>query len=182
LRKNKNNNCLITQLCVEILSSYPQKKKKTKKKNSQQRMGVVIRIGVIGIGLVGKALLSQLGHSKFKDKLQLVAVATSTKMLLDNNKPALEFLAINSNEKFAALDLDAFATFVSGSNPSNSIIVDCTASENVSKMYPQWLKEGINVVTPNKKGFSSDYSLFEKVLIDKLFSFSFFFFFLKKNL
>jgi len=43
-------------------------------------------------------------------------------------------------------------------------LVDNTSSEEVAGFYPLWLKQGINVVTPNKKAFSGDAELFTKIL------------------
>jgi len=42
--------------------------------------------------------------------------------------------------------------------------VDNTSSEEVAGLYPLWLKQGINIVTPNKKAFSGDAELFSKIL------------------
>lgn len=44
-----------------------------------------------------------------------------------------------------------------------AILVDCTASSTIAELYPGWLKRGINIVTPNKKAFSSSIDLFREV-------------------
>ncbi|KAJ3715059.1 homoserine dehydrogenase-domain-containing protein [Lentinula raphanica] len=43
-------------------------------------------------------------------------------------------------------------------------IVDNTSSDNIASLYPQWLRAGINVITPNKKAYSGDLGLYEDIL------------------
>jgi len=40
----------------------------------------------------------------------------------------------------------------------HAVIIDCTASAEISSQYAAWLARGIHVITPNKKAFSGDYS------------------------
>jgi homoserine dehydrogenase len=47
--------------------------------------------------------------------------------------------------------------------PAPVIVVDNTAGEIWPAKYPELLKSGINIVTPNKKGFSSDLSLWKDI-------------------
>ena len=47
--------------------------------------------------------------------------------------------------------------------PQPCVIVDCTSSDTVASLYPSWMKSGIHIVTPNKKGFSGDLSLFKSI-------------------
>lgn len=42
-------------------------------------------------------------------------------------------------------------------------MVDNTSSQEVADCYPLFLQLGINVITPNKKGFSGNYSLWEDI-------------------
>lgn len=43
------------------------------------------------------------------------------------------------------------------------VLVDNTSNESVAESYPSFLEKGVNVVTPNKKGFSSSYDLWKKI-------------------
>jgi aspartokinase/homoserine dehydrogenase 1 len=52
-------------------------------------------------------------------------------------------------------DLAAFVDHVGVDYLPNRVIIDCTASGEVAKHYPQWLAAGIHVVTPNKKANSA---------------------------
>ena len=44
------------------------------------------------------------------------------------------------------------------------VLVDNTSSNDVAALYPEFLKFGVHVVTPNKKAFSSDLTLYERIL------------------
>lgn len=43
------------------------------------------------------------------------------------------------------------------------MLVDNTNNQNVAEAYPMFLREGISVVTPNKKAFSGSYPLWEDI-------------------
>jgi homoserine dehydrogenase len=47
--------------------------------------------------------------------------------------------------------------------PGRSVLVDNTSDPALAGAYPQFLKAGISIVTPNKKGFSSDLSLWKDI-------------------
>lgn len=48
-------------------------------------------------------------------------------------------------------------------NHRPSVVIDCTASEEVPKQYPRILKSNINIITPNKKGLSGSLKLFNEI-------------------
>jgi len=43
------------------------------------------------------------------------------------------------------------------------IFIDCTASETITDYYPQILKNGIHIVTPNKKALSCSFQKYKKI-------------------
>jgi homoserine dehydrogenase len=43
------------------------------------------------------------------------------------------------------------------------VLIDCTASDEVPKQYPEILKNNIDIVTPNKKGVSGSLKLFNEI-------------------
>lgn len=47
--------------------------------------------------------------------------------------------------------------------PGKVILVDNTSSNDFANEYPLFLRRGINIVTPNKKAFSSSYELWENI-------------------
>ena len=111
----------------------------------------------LGLGLVGNTLLKQLEDRRafLKDKhhltMNLVAVGNSRTMLF--KEPTINIKQAKSllEEHTEAMDLPAFIEKTRRLNLPNSVFVDCTATEEVTKYYPELLKNKISIVTPNKK-------------------------------
>ncbi|KAI9029918.1 homoserine dehydrogenase-domain-containing protein [Phycomyces nitens] len=123
----------------------------------------MVNIGIVGIGLVGAELVAQLKATSNKH-LKVVAMTTSKKMVLSDTSYAPLSYA-NAQDVLThgqTAQLDAFAAYLAKS-PEHAVIVDCTASDAVAKLYPSWLQSGVSVVTPNKKGFSGDLSLYRAI-------------------
>ncbi|KAI9204535.1 homoserine dehydrogenase-domain-containing protein [Polychytrium aggregatum] len=126
----------------------------------------MVNIAIVGPGLVGAELISQLraynqlAHSA---KLPVIAISNSKKMLLTT--PAKCATALTGDWTVApdvvAADLTRVAQHAVQHQPC--VIVDCTSSDSVAALYPSWLKLGLHVVTPNKKGFSGSLSLFKEI-------------------
>ncbi|OMJ26186.1 Bifunctional aspartokinase/homoserine dehydrogenase 1, chloroplastic [Smittium culicis] len=131
----------------------------------------MLNVAVIGPGLVGEALIEMiLNYSKSSNNsdlpISLIAVTNSSKMLVNpSSKPD------NLNDWKAALqsesvpaDMDKFVSLILEHGPADkTVLVDCTSNERIASSYPAWLEKGFNVVTPNKKAFSSDISLWNKI-------------------
>jgi aspartokinase/homoserine dehydrogenase 1 len=123
-----------------------------------------ISIGLIGPGIVGKALLRQLEKQyarladQFNLDLRVRAIARSQKMLLGERRIDLG----NWEDSFAAeaidTDLEAFEAHLNPDHLPHAVIIDCTASESVAARYAGWLARGIHVITPNKKAFSGSFA------------------------
>ena len=124
-----------------------------------------ISIGLIGPGSVGSAFLDQLASQvdrltrDFRLDLRLRAILTSRKMLLaDTAVPMAHWR--ESLEHGGAPDLPRFVQHVDASHLPHAVIVDCTASAEVARHYPEWLTAGIHVVTPNKQAGSADLAFY----------------------
>ncbi|GAC1670846.1 MAG: bifunctional aspartate kinase/homoserine dehydrogenase I [Steroidobacteraceae bacterium] len=118
-----------------------------------------LSIGLIGPGTVGRVLLAQMASQIERLRalnldLRVRAIASSKRMLLDDNAVDLEQWAERFAEHGEALDLEKFADHVQADYIPHSVIVDCTASSGVGENYVDWLSRGIHVVTPNKKANS----------------------------
>ncbi len=118
-----------------------------------------LSIGLIGPGTVGRVLLAQIQTQIERLRalnldLRVRGIASSTRMLLDENAVDLDHWA----ERFAAaaepLDLEKFADHMHADYIPHAVIIDCTASAEVGMSYAAWLKRGIHIVTPNKKANS----------------------------
>jgi aspartokinase/homoserine dehydrogenase 1 len=122
-----------------------------------------ISIGLIGPGTVGATLLRQLEKQtdklakEFNIDLRVRAIARSQKMLLGERRIDIG----NWEEEFAStaveVDLNLFEQHLNPDHLPHAVIIDCTASDDVSSMYAGWLSRGIHVITPNKKAFSNSY-------------------------
>lgn len=122
-----------------------------------------------GVGGVGTAFLNQL--ARLPNAPQLVLLARSTQTLLSPTpaytpsipaadwKTAAETLGLT---KSGALSVDEIASYLS-SSPGRSVLVDNTSDPALAGSYPTFLRKGISVVTPNKKGFSSELSLWKAI-------------------
>lgn len=128
-----------------------------------------VSIGLIGPGVVGAALLDQLASQverlarDFKLDLRLRAVATSKQMKLATGGIALDRWRDAIRTGTEDLDLARFAEHVHADYLPHAIIIDCTASADVAKHYPEWLEAGIHVVTPNKKGNSGAMAFYDRL-------------------
>jgi homoserine dehydrogenase len=127
---------------------------------------------VTGAGGVGKCFLSQLeGLSKrlstnsSSPKLSLVLVSRSKKVLYSPKYTPLPYsnlftsLAESTQDPLSLLEIIDFLAAA----PSKAILVDNTSSQDVANAYPTVLLKGISIVTPNKKAFSSSYTLWQDI-------------------
>ncbi|KAF8155743.1 aspartate kinase homoserine dehydrogenase [Crassisporium funariophilum] len=129
-----------------------------------------ILVAVVGVGLVGSELISQLlsipsSVSPFK----LISLTSSSRTLSADKASPIEanaawksLLAASS----ATADLKQVTARLTQlvAEGERVALVDNTSSEDVAGLYPVWLGAGINVVTPNKKAFSGNAELFAQIL------------------
>ncbi|KAJ5658915.1 Homoserine dehydrogenase [Penicillium longicatenatum] len=128
-----------------------------------------IYLGIVGVGGVGAALLEQL--ARLPNAPQLVLLSRSFKTLLaptPSYSPPIPFVdwetaaATPSIETVDALQPEEIASYLS-SVPGRAILIDNTSNLVLARAYPVFLKHGISIVTPNKKGFSGDFSLWNDI-------------------
>jgi aspartokinase/homoserine dehydrogenase 1 len=63
-------------------------------------------------------------------------------------------------ESAGAPDLPRFVGHVDAVHLPHAVIVDCTASAEIARHYPEWLAAGIHIVTPNKQAGSADIAFY----------------------
>jgi aspartokinase/homoserine dehydrogenase 1 len=125
-----------------------------------------VSIGLIGPGLVGRALIEQLASqaSRLKQDLNL---DLRVRGLLTSNRMALADTALDLGawrealDAGAARDLARFEQHVDADYLPHTVFVDCTASGDVAAQYARWLGAGIHIVTPNKRANSSGLSAYD---------------------
>jgi aspartokinase/homoserine dehydrogenase 1 len=127
-----------------------------------------LNLFVMGVGNVGEKFIEQIHQQKkflkenLKINLRVIALSNSRKMYFDEDGIALkewQFLL----ETGEPADKERFISNVKELNLRNSIFVDITANESVSKTYEQYLKRNIAVVTCNKIACASEYDNYKKL-------------------
>ncbi len=119
-----------------------------------------ISVGLIGPGNVGAMLLDQIAaqaerlRMDFSLDYRVRAIATSSRMhLAERTVDLADWRQILANDS-VPLDWDIFRSHVNAEHLPHAAIVDCSASEQVAERYLSWFRDGIHVVTPNKKAHS----------------------------
>lgn len=126
-----------------------------------------INLFIAGTGNVGKRLLAQLQkqHNFLMEHLRLQVRVVG---LINSRKMAIGEEGLNGNwetglENGSPSDLNSFIDEMISKNLRNSVFVDVTANEYVSKVYASVLQKSIAVVACNKIAASSAYSNYAKL-------------------
>ena len=134
-----------------------------------------INLFVVGVGTVGSRLLNilHLQRQHLLDKLSIdirvVGMSNSKKMTFNDNGHDLKDWKSLLDSGGSASLTDLVQT-IKSLNLRNSILIDNTASQEVSEVYLQLLQHGVGVVTCNKIACSSalkNYKALQKVSIDQ---------------
>ena len=119
-----------------------------------------LSVGLIGPGNVGGTLLDQMAgqvsqlQTAFNLDFRVRGIATSSRMLLAERRVDLNNWRDELQEQGEPLDWDRFNAHVNAEHLPHAVIVDCTADDEVANRYTGWFRDGIHVVTPNKKAQS----------------------------
>ena len=128
-----------------------------------------LSIGVIGPGSVGRVLLDQIAsqsdrlHQQIKLDLRVRGLLGTRKMLLAEPGVQLSDWRARYEASTTIADIDRFVEHVRVDYLPHTVLIDCTASSEVAKRYPEWLAAGIHIVTPNKKANSADLSFYRRL-------------------
>lgn len=125
-----------------------------------------LNLFVVGVGLIGGTLLKQIQKQSaylLKErllKINLIAIANSKKMLIDENGISLSKWKDRLEEEGQKVKLASFVEEMQNLNLQNTVFVDCTSSKDVILHYDDVLNSSISIVTPNKlanSGLYKDY-------------------------
>ena len=129
-----------------------------------------LNLFVMGVGNVGEKFIEQIHQQKkflkenLKINLRVIAVSNSRKMYFDEDGiPLKEWQSLL--EKGESANKEQFIANVKTLNLRNSIFVDITANDEVSKTYEQYLTQNVAVVTCNKIACSSAYDNYKNLKI-----------------
>jgi aspartokinase/homoserine dehydrogenase 1 len=116
-----------------------------------------LSVGVIGTGLIGGTLLSQLKTRIEELKrhrgidLRVRGIMNSRKMILADRHLTLDRWRDELDESAKTADLETFINHVNAAHLPHAVLIDATASAELTTHYESWLAKGINIITPNKK-------------------------------
>lgn len=126
-----------------------------------------VNLFLIGVGLIGGKLLDLIQNQAqkllddYRLELKLTGASNSKKFLIDEEGIALEDWKERMMSEGEKADIDHFIKKMSGLNLSNSIFIDCTASDEIAESYADVLQSNISIVTANKKANSSSLAKYE---------------------
>ncbi|HKK45653.1 MAG TPA: bifunctional aspartate kinase/homoserine dehydrogenase I [Balneolaceae bacterium] len=128
-----------------------------------------VNLFLIGVGLIGGRLLEliQKQAEKLLDDyhldLRLIGISNSKKFLIDENGISMADWKSRMLSEGEDADIDLFIRQMADLNLSNSIFIDCTASDEISEAYADVLQSNISIVTANKKANSSSLAKYEQL-------------------
>lgn len=126
-----------------------------------------LSLGLIGPGNVGGTLLDQMAAQAGRLKrdfgldLRIRAIATSSRMHLADRAVDLARWREALQAGTEPLDWERFRQHVKSDYLPHGAIVDCSASQEVANRYVEWFREGLHVVTPNKKAHSGSLAAYD---------------------
>lgn len=127
-----------------------------------------LNLFVTGVGNVGERFMAQLHQQQqylreqLKLNIRVIGISNSRTMLFD-----AEGIDLDNWKNYlitgVKASLDKFHEAVKSHNLRNSIFIDITASHEVSKVYGNYLRNNISVVTCNKIACASQYDNYQNL-------------------
>ncbi len=128
-----------------------------------------LSIGVIGPGSVGGVFLNQVAsqaerlQQEFNLNFRVRGIASSKRMALFDRGADLADWRGAVEAAATSNDLERFLDHVRADHLPHSVIIDCSASEDVARRYAEFFERGIHVVTANKKAHSADFAYYQRM-------------------
>lgn len=128
-----------------------------------------VHLYLVGTGLIGKQLVkmvdeqyAQLADSHLLE-IKLVGIADSKRMLFNEAGFVLHEADDLKNTTGVPMHMRHFVDSMKQQNLSNSIFVDCTASDEITGYYEEILSSNIAIVTPNKRANSGPWHRYQRL-------------------
>ncbi|MEZ4702179.1 MAG: ACT domain-containing protein [Rhodothermales bacterium] len=124
---------------------------------------------MFGAGTVGSMLLKMLGQQtetlleQMNLHMQLVGLANTKGILWDVDGIPFEEGVARIRQASERLDQDAIIQHLINSRLDRLIVIDATASDAVTQMYPTLLEHNIAVVTPNKRANTQSMAFYNRL-------------------
>ena len=126
-----------------------------------------IAVAITGVGLVGGELINQILSLPAPNPFRIVSLSSSKHTLFTPQGLAITPETWKSDLlQGEAMTPEALQEEIQQLvSPNGKVVfVDNTSSEAVAARYPSLLEVGIHVVTPNKKAFSGDLDLYQRIV------------------
>ncbi len=128
-----------------------------------------LHLFLVGAGLIGSTLLAQIKKQEeylLKEhnmQFKLVGLANSRKMYLNRDGISMDNWKKHLDKTTEKSNMQKLVDKMLHMNLSNSIFVDCTASQKVVDVYEQVLDNNISITTPNKLANSGPLDNYNKL-------------------
>lgn len=127
-----------------------------------------INVFLIGIGGVGKSLIQQILKQKnFLAKknieIKIRIIANSKKILFLDDSIDLKNWEIAFKESKEKFNLEILNTVLKNNYFLNSVLIDCTSDEILSKQYVNFFSKGFHVITSSKKANTSSLKYYNEI-------------------
>jgi len=125
-----------------------------------------IPVALIGLGGVGRSILTQLLSAPLSNRFTLILIANS-RLSLSLPLPASPLTPTNYlpilEQHGTPLDIPSIISVLSSHPDAPGIFIDSTGTDTIPGMYVQILRMGVHLVTPNKKAFSGAEGLYRSI-------------------
>jgi aspartokinase/homoserine dehydrogenase 1 len=125
-----------------------------------------IDVFLVGCGVVGSELIAQIARQQPKLKAQNISlkvygIANSKGMVFNKEGVDLENWQAEMNNESVPVSVENIKAFVRDNHLINPVLVDSTSSESLAMSYVNYLEEGFNIVTPNKKANTDSWEYYQ---------------------
>ncbi|WP_343154425.1 bifunctional aspartate kinase/homoserine dehydrogenase I [Buchnera aphidicola (Aphis aurantii)] len=132
-----------------------------------------INVFLIGIGGVGKALIKQIFKQKIflqnkNIEIKIRTISNSKKILFLNDSINLENWEKFFQQSKTKFNLEVLSNLLENNSFSNSVIIDCTSDEILSKQYINFISQGFHVIASNKKANTNSLKYYNNIRTEAL--------------
>jgi homoserine dehydrogenase len=129
----------------------------------------VLKCSPTGTGGVGACFISQLAQlvtrTPYSTRLSLCYIAMIDKAYFTRDYSAIDVdnaISIMETNGQAPPSIPEIVEYLAAA-PHKVIMVDNTSAQRLAESYPLFLSRGVSLVTPNKKAFSGDLELWQRI-------------------
>jgi aspartokinase/homoserine dehydrogenase 1 len=130
---------------------------------------ITLSLGLIGPGLIGGTFLKQLATESRRLKeqhgvdLRIRGILSSSRMWLSETGIEPDSWREHFEKESVPADIGTFVRHIQAEHLPHAVILDCTSNAELPKLYPEWMKRGIHLITPNKKGNTGGLAAYREI-------------------